>query len=734
MAEYVIINESSGQEEPVRKALDKLGLNPDSVKWVNIMPTPTYGNTPTPDQIKAELPRLKTELAGAKYVLCVGTVAKFAITGSKEGVTKVQGQLLTPRKDLEETTKDLTIMAVVSPAYIMRNNSPQQQAMFLSVMGAFVAQGRPGRPETVIILGSELGVWEKFWSEMATQKRAALDIEATPVPWWDPSFRLISAAISFDGHTAYAIDLREYWKPFVKAMNQSYDDGLKFVMHNGKYDRQALLSKGIKSHLIFDTMTAQYLIDPDQRKGLEYLSGIYLGLAPYKNVDYKNILDEDRDKILTMNGIDAIRTYRLYDEILKPKVIADERVNRLFQFLMMPAVNALLELELKGIPIDTGRLADLTERYQERHDEQIALMRRMIGNDKFNPNSHAQVSKLFFTELGLPVVIRSEKTGNPSFNEETRLKLMGFHPLVETFHKWVTMEQRLSTFLKPWAEMEQGGKLHTSYKPSHVVTGRLSSEKPNFQQVPRDPEFRQVFGGVPGWKLVELDYSQIELRIAAWLSGEDTMLLAYKNDEDLHTLTAELILGDPKARQVGKVLNFGLLYGAGAAKLKEIAFNDYGVTLTLDQAERFHAQFFDTYSKLSNWHAATKAKARRDKFIDSPIGRRRYFQHVGGSDRVRASHDERAALNHPVQSMASDLMLYSLTKLHRELDPANARVVATIHDSVLLLVRNESVEEVVEHAKRIMEVEVVADMEAKFGVKIEVPLKVDYSVGDYWKE
>ena len=732
-AVYVLIMDASSIEADrmIQSTLVKLGVNPDSVYRMYV------GTDLSAVEVKAALPSIKAELARltkAKHILCVGTLAKFVITGSKEGVTKVQGQLLTARKDLEESTKDMTIMAITHPLYVLRNSSVANHAMFLNVMGAFVAQDRKGTVEMVYVLGEDLGVWEKFWAEMVSSKRAALDMEATPVPWWHEDFKLVSAAISFDGQTAYAMDLRTHWKPFKKAMNQAHEAGLKFVMHNGKYDRQVLLSRGINTTLIFDTMTAQYLIDPDQRKGLEFLSGVYLGLAPYKNVDYKNILDEDPRKVLEMNGIDAIRTYRLYTEIFKPKVLADERVNRLMQFLMMPAINALLELEIHGIPIDTGKLDDLTQRYQERHDDQIELLRREIGNPNFNPNSHPQVNKLFFTDLALPVVKRSEKTGNPSFDAETRLKLMSYHPLVEQYSKWATIEQRLSTFLKPWAKLERRGWLHTSYKPSHVVTGRLSSEKPNFQQVPRDPEFRQLFGGVPGWKIVELDYSQIELRIAAWLSGEDTMLKAYKNDLDLHTLTAELILGDPKGRQVGKVLNFGLLYGAGPPKLKEIAFNDYGVTLSLDQAERFHAMFFSTYSKLKNWHTTTKAKARRDKFIDSPIGRRRYFQHIGGSDRVKAGHDERAALNHPVQSMASDMMLYSLTKLHKELDPEKARVVATIHDSVLLLVRNDSVDETVVHAKRIMEVEVVADMKAKFGVEIDVPIKVDHTTGDYWKE
>ena len=739
-AELVIIGEAPGTEEArvgqpfvgpsgkmVRDALIKLGVDPETVYWTNVVKEYKAGNpTPTIEEIKVALKELKVELAALpnkRWILCVGAEAKQAITGSKESILKTQGQLLTPRKDLEIALEKQTIMAVMHPAYVLRNNSPANNAMFLSVMGAYVAQAKPQVAEVVKHRTELFG--------MHMDVRASLDIEATPVPWWHEDFKLISAAVSFDGQTAYTFDLRN--PDDLRALRLlSEEPDIKWVMHNGKYDRQALLSKGIDFNLTFDTMTAQYLIDPDQKKGLEFLSGIYLGLPPYKDVDYKNILDEDPAKIAQMNGIDAIRTFRLYSEIFKPKIAEDERVNRLFQFLMLPAINALAELELGGVPIDTGKLADLTERYEETYERQVENLRDQIGDPSFNPNSPIQVKRLFFEKLHLPVVKRTPK-GAPSFDEESRLKLLSYHPLVQTFHEQVTTEQRLSTFLRPWADLERDGFLHTSYKPSHVVTGRLSSEKPNFQQVPRDPEFRQVFGGRPGKRIVELDYSQIELRIAAWISGEETMLEAYRNDEDLHTLTAERILGDASARQVGKVLNFGLLYGAGWKKLQEIAFNDYGIQLTQDQAQRYHAQFFNGYPRLRQWHTAQKARAKRDGYVDSAIGRRRYFQHISGMDPTRAAHDENAALNHPVQSLASDLMLFSLTKLHREL-PKGARVIATIHDSVLLEVDDDQVDEVVQLAVVIMEKLVVADIKRKFGVDITVPLKVDYSIGSYWKE
>lgn len=739
-SEFIVIGEAPGAEEArqgkpfvgpsgnmVRSTLRKLGVDPDTVYYTNVVKEYKHGNpTPTTEEVKAALPELRDELASlpGKYILCVGATAKLAVTGSKEGITKVQGQLLTARKDLIKAVNGRSIMAVMHPAYILRNNSPANNALFLSVMGAYVSQAK-GASEEVVVPFSWVGM------RLENVTRGAIDIEATPYPWWHEDHKLISAAISFDGKVAHTIDLTTPYG--IEHLRKLSKLPIKWIMHNGKYDRQALLAIGIDFPLVFDTMTAQYLIDPDQKKGLEFLAGIYLGLPPYKDVNYKKILEEDMEKILTMNGKDAIRTFRLYQEVLKPKVVESERINRLFQFLMMPAVNALLELELGGIPIDTDRLSDLTQLYQERYDTQLEDLRRESRIPTFNPKSPKQVQDLFFNQLKLPIV-STTPTGAPSFDDNARLALMPLHPLVELFHRFKTTYTRLSTFLNPWADLQRDGKLHTSYKPSHVVTGRLSSEKPNFQQVPREAEFRRIFGGVPGWKIVEFDYSQIELRMAAWIAGEPTMLQAYDNNQDLHTLTAELILGDPKGRQIGKTLNFGLLYCAGPPKLREIAFNEYGVTLSIDQAERFHAQFFDTYPALRNWHSATKTIARRQKYIDSPIGRRRYFQHIDGYDRIRASHDERAALNHPVQSMASDLMLYSLTLIHKALNPDKARVIATIHDSVLLLVRDDAVDETIAKVVNLMESQVVEDFRTKFGVTITVPLKVDYTVATHWKD
>ena len=741
-AEFVIIGEAPGAQEyregrpfvgpsgaKIRRALTEVGLDPDSIYWTNVVKEYKHGNpTPTTTDINEALPELVSELISlpnAQYVLLVGNVALQALTGHRGGITRVQGSLLSPRKQAE-ALKSKKIMAVVHPAYVLRNENRETNAQFLSVLGAFAALGRD-EPDIEIVWVGTPESW-LLKEDLVAHHRAAIDLETTPFPWWHEEHELVSAAITFDGKKVYVLDLRP-GSGYDGSLEILRDTGVGWVMHNGKFDRQVLLAQGIDLKLSFDTMTAQYIIDPNQKKSLEFLSGIHLGLPPYKDVDYKNIKNEPFRKIGTMNAIDASRTWRLYEEVYKPRISEDVRLNRLFQFLMLPAIDALLELELGGIPIDLDRLGDLEIELEDRKVQLIEELREMTKQPKLNPNSSKQMQKVLFTDLGLPVVKTTPKTGQPSLDKEARAAMMTLHPIIPLFEEYKTVGQRLSTFIRPWGNLQRDGRLHTSYKPSHVVTGRLSSEKPNFQQVPRESAFRRLFGGVEGHKVIELDYSQIELRIAAWLADETEMLRAYEMGVDLHTLTAELVIGDPKARQTGKTLNFALLYGAGPRKLQQIALADYGLEFSIAQAEKYHSRFFDTYQGLRGWQAETQAIARVQKFIDSPIGRRRYFPSIDSPDRGKAMHEERAALNHPVQSFASDLMLLSLTKIHQE----GYTVLATIHDSVLLLAPTDKATDVALTAKEIMET-IPWDVQRKFGVDITVPLVVDYTIGDYWYE
>jgi DNA polymerase-1 len=270
------------------------------------------------------------------------------------------------------------------------------------------------------------------------------------------------------------------------------------------------------------------------------------------------------------------------------------------------------------------------------------------------------------------------------------------------------------------------GKLHPRYKPLHVVTGRLASENPNIQQVPRDPRFRGVFGGVDGYSWVKVDLSQIELRLAAWTAEETTMLAALDDGHDLHAMTAEAILGDTAKRQTGKALNFSLLYGAYPKKLQEIAARDYGVEMTLEEAEAYHKRFFETYPHLKWWHQDMEASILATGRSESPLGRLRILPDAFSSDRALQNRAVREGINHPIQSFASDLMLMSLVRVNREFP---GYVVATVHDELDLVLPNRDVDHVVPRVVAIMQDTTWLE---RWGIDLKVPIIAEATIGRYW--
>jgi DNA polymerase I-like protein with 3'-5' exonuclease and polymerase domains len=247
--------------------------------------------------------------------------------------------------------------------------------------------------------------------------------------------------------------------------------------------------------------------------------------------------------------------------------------------------------------------------------------------------------------------------------------------------------------------------------------------------VPRHKEFRDVFGGVDGWSWMKADYSQIELRLAAWHADETTMLQAFRDGEDLHALTASNILGDPTARTVGKILNFGLLYGAGAGTLQRIARTEYDVSLTLNQAKEYRARFFETYPALKRWHRRLEGEITSSGKAVSPLGRIRHLPDALLWDDALKMRAVREGINHPIQSFASDMLLMALTRVHEQLDPAEAVLVAEVHDEMDLLVRNDSIDKVASLVKATME---DVSWVKRWGVILDVPIVAEVEIGTHW--
>ena len=598
----------------------------------------------------------------------------------------------------------------------------------------------------------------------------ALDIETTVEdnPWANPPL-LVSLAVTLNGKKSFVFR-DDKWLRAAKPWLQNTD----WIMHNGLFDRLMLREFfDLDVPLKHDTMAMQYLLDPDEPKGLQVLSEKYLGLEEYKDVDYKNILDEPFEKVASMNAEDARRTYNLLRP-LADQLNANKKLSRVYQWILMPAVNELIEITGDGIPLNGEKLSVITSEKEKEAEQLLTSLRELTPppsptsyptgwpkpswwrvkthgkyeGDLFNPGSWKQVAHILFDLWDLePIVWNEDKDGNPttpSTNADVLLQLETFHTDGDQ-QAWLHQLReyrkvtKLLSYFHAWPEQTDGdGWLHPRYKPLHVVTGRLSSENPNIQNVPRERTVRQCFGDVDGHTWLKADYSQVELRLAALASGESRMLRAYRDGTDIHRLTAKLVLGDDSddARQVGKTLNFGLLYGAGPTTLRRVARNDYGVFLTDAQARAYRDKFFDAYPGLKRWHSQMESSIESTGMAHSPLGRVRYLPKAKIPSSVQDMWAQkmgaiREGINHTVQSFASDILLGSLIRVAPMVRSYGGKVVAEVHDEIDFLVPDEHVEVVAEKVRVIME-----DLSwlEKFGIKLGVPVLVDVETGPNWGE
>jgi DNA polymerase-1 len=446
------------------------------------------------------------------------------------------------------------------------------------------------------------------------------------------------------------------------------------------------------------------------------------------------------------------------------------------------------EIEYDGLYLDMTKFEE-AERYLRKEfataKKNLSKWEPRVKYDKkgkpieFNWGSPTQLVKLLYEDMGLPVIQRTP-TGNPSCNESVLLRTD--HPLVRDLLDYRAAKQQLSFFIEGWepyihekyVKGEYRQYLHPSFKLHGTVTGRLSSEHPNAQQIPRDPRIRSLISAEPGWTLIEWDLSQIELRIAAHLANERRMKHAFMNGIDLHWATAlreierggaqkELVLdtarkytGDNKLtysdsievlikigagkaeeirvewkelRKKAKAINFGYIFGMWWKKFKMYARDNYGVEVTDQQAKDSRVFFFSEYSDLPDWHNKQRRFARQNGYVISLSGRKRRLPKAQSiEDSPERREAERQSINSPVQSFASEINLMCAIQLRREYDRSIVKMCATVHDSVLARVRNDMVPQV---GKRMLEIMRKPELFKTFNINLSVPIEAECKVGPW---
>ncbi|MEA5447488.1 DNA polymerase I [Leptolyngbya sp. CCNP1308] len=522
------------------------------------------------------------------------------------------------------------------------------------------------------------------------------------------------------------------------------------ALQNAKYDRLVFRHQGIHLRgVVFDTMLASYVLNPEASHNLTDLSLRYLNLVAQSYEDLvpkgKTIADVEIAAVANYCGADVHTTYLLVSK-LQAELDEVPDLKTLFAEVELPLEPVLAEMECTGIRVDPDYLAN----FSKQLETDLARLEKTAyeaAGETFNMGSPKQLSTLFFEKLGLDKrKSRKNKSGGYSTDASTLEKLQGDHAVVDLVVEHRTLSKLKSTYVDalPTLIRPDTHRVHTDFNQAVTATGRLSSSNPNLQNIPIRTAFsrqiRAAFIPETGWRLVAADYSQIELRILAHLSGEPVLVEAYNNNDDVHALTARLLFEKDditaEERRAGKVINFGIIYGMGAVRFAREA----GVSRT--EAKTFIDRYYDRYPKVFEYLLQMQREAIAQGYVQTICGRRRYFNFTDGKLRSLRGTDPatidldalrtngydagslRAAANAPIQGSSADIIKIAMIRLHELLKNYQANLLLQVHDELVFEVPPDEWAE--------LEPQIIAVMES--AVELKVPLKVEAHAGPNWME
>jgi DNA polymerase-1 len=582
---------------------------------------------------------------------------------------------------------------------------------------------------------------QQLISDLSKQSVICFDTETTGVD--AHNVELVGLSFAWKNHEAYYITIPKEFHEAQKVVDEFKplfaNESITKIGQNIKYDMSVLKWYGIEiKGKLFDTMLAHFLIQPDMRHNMNALAEAYLNYSP---VSIKTLIGKKGKDQLTMRDVpvESLVDYAAEDADvtlqLKEKfepMLTQLQAAKLFEEVEVPLIPVLSAMEAEGIRLDTGTLKQISSELEKDIASIEQLIQKLAGRP-FNISSPKQVGEILFEVLKIVEKPKKTKTGQYATGEDVLTKLANKHDIVGKILDYRELVKLKNTYVDslPLLVNPRTGRIHTTYNQVVAVTGRLSSDNPNLQNIPirtdRGREIRKAF--IPRseqFTLLSADYSQIELRIMAELSKDPAMIEAFKSGQDIHAATAAKVYGveldavTGDMRRNAKMVNFGIIYGISAFGLSE------RLNIPRKEAATIIENYFQKYPEVKDYMDESIENARSKGFVETILGRRRYLRDINSSNAVVRGFAERNAINAPIQGSAADMIKIAMINIHKEF------VAKKFRSKMLLQVHDELVFDI--HKEELETVKPIIEHHMKTALPMSVPVEVGMGTGNNWLE